>query len=46
MRIVKDGKGPCLILSHERCGVTESMFLTEEELWELHKMLNDWEFVW
>ena len=31
----KDSKGPCWILSHKRCGITESIFLTEEELREL-----------
>ena len=36
----RDGKGPCWILSHKRCGFTESVFLTEGELEELRRMLN------
>ena len=35
MTIKRDRKGPCWILSHQRCGVTESMFLTDDEVDEL-----------
>ena len=37
----KDGKGPCWIMSHHRCGITETVFLTEEELMELRVLIND-----
>lgn len=37
----KDSKGPCWILSHERCGITESIFVTEDELVELRERLSD-----
>ena len=37
----KDRKGPCWIMSHQRCGVTETVFLTEEELRELRVLIND-----
>ena len=37
----RDRKGSCWILSHKRCGITESIFLTEEEISELHKILDD-----
>ena len=35
--IRKDSKGPTYIISHERCGVTECLFLTLDELLELQK---------
>lgn len=35
MTLKKDRKGPCWILSHQRCGITESMFLTDDEVDEL-----------
>ena len=37
----KDRKGPCWIMSHRRCGITETVFLTEEELMELRVLIND-----
>ena len=44
----KDKKGPCWILSHQRCGITESIFITEEELYELCKILKcvRWSIHW
>ena len=37
----KDRKGSCYILSHRRCGITESMFLTDDELLELSELIYD-----
>lgn len=37
----RDGKGPCWILSHKRCGITETAFLTNEEVVELRDLIND-----
>jgi len=39
MTLKKDRKGPCWILSHQRCGITESMFLTDDEIEELQDLL-------
>ena len=39
MTLKKDRKGPCWILSHQRCGVTESLFLTDDEVEELLDLL-------
>lgn len=36
----KDSKGPCWILSHERCGITEAIFLTDDEISELRDILQ------
>lgn len=36
----KDSKGPTYIISHERCGVTECLFLTVDELLELSKEIR------
>lgn len=41
MELVKDKKGSCWILSHERCGYHESMFLTGAELLELDELIYD-----
>lgn len=35
VQITKDKKGKCYIVSHKRCGITESLFLTKEELYEV-----------
>lgn len=40
MRIEKDKKGPCWIVSHKRAGYHELIWLTEEELSELYFMLK------
>ena len=37
----KDSKGPCMVLSHKRCGITETVFLTEEEVMELGRLIVD-----
>lgn len=39
LRISKDKKGNCYIVSHKRCGMTECIWLTEDELKELKKLL-------
>lgn len=39
MELSKDGKGSCYILSHERCGYHESIFVTLDELRELQSLL-------
>ena len=43
--IVKDRKGRCWYLSHRRCGVTEGIFVTQDELLEIHdeigKLIKD-----
>lgn len=41
MKIVKDSKGPCYIISHKRNGITECMFVTRDELAELYKTARD-----
>ena len=41
IELKKDSKGPCWILSHKRCGITETVFLTVEELVELKNLLYD-----
>jgi hypothetical protein len=33
--VTKDRKGNCWFISHRRCGVTEGIFVTPEELVEL-----------
>lgn len=39
LQLVKDKKGACHILSHKRCGITECIWLTDDELQQLKKML-------
>lgn len=41
VKIEKDKKGKCFILSHKCCGVTECLFLTQEELTELKHLLYE-----
>ena len=41
MELTKDRKGDCWVLSHKRCGITESMFVTEDELLELSGLIFD-----
>ena len=36
----KDRKGPPYIISHVRCGVTEWLFLTLDELLDLSKVIR------
>lgn len=36
----KDRKGRCWYVSHKRCGITEGIFLTPEEMLELKDILN------
>ena len=38
--ISKDSKGPTYIISHVRCGVTECIFLTLDELLDLSKEIR------
>lgn len=38
--LTKDGKGGCWVLSHVRCGITECLFLTVEELIELRDKIE------
>ena len=40
MKIEKDKKGKCWIVSHKREGYHEQIWLTEEELAELYFMLK------
>ena len=35
MTVEKDKKGPCWVISHERAGYHEDIFVTETELVEL-----------
>lgn len=39
LQLTKDKKGKCYVLSHRRCGFTESIWLTVEELKQLKAML-------
>lgn len=40
VEIAKDSKSRCLFVSHKRCGMTEGIWLTPEELEELRVILN------
>ena len=40
VKIEKDKKGACYIISHKRCGYHEQIFLTPDELAELHQILS------
>lgn len=39
--VKKDKKGPCYFVSHKRCGITEGIWLSVNELVELRKLLED-----
>ena len=39
--VKKDRKGPCYFVSHKRCGITEGIWLTPEEIRELRTKLDD-----
>lgn len=39
VKIEKDKKGPCYIISHERSGITECLFMTINELKDLKRHL-------
>ena len=39
LQLTKDKKGKTYILSHKRCGFTECIWLTADELEQLKKML-------
>jgi hypothetical protein len=39
LQLVKDKKCKCHILSHKRCGITECIWLTDDELQQLKTML-------
>lgn len=39
LRLTKDKKGSTFILSHRRCGITECIWFTEDELQQLKTML-------
>jgi len=41
LTVKKDRKGPSYFVSHRRCGITEGMWLTLDELQELKKLLED-----
>lgn len=38
--VAKDKKGSSYLVSHKRCGVTETIFLTYDELKELKEILK------
>lgn len=40
MKIEKDKKGPCWIISHKRAGYHEEISVTEDELADLYFMLK------
>lgn len=40
VKVEKDKKGACYIISHKRCGYHEHIFLTPEEMIELHQELG------
>lgn len=40
VQVVKDKKGACYIVSHKRCGITESLFLTKDELLAVADFVN------
>ena len=40
VRVTKDRKGSAYIVSHKRCGITECVFLTADELRELYEILR------
>ena len=41
LSIRKDQKGPSYFVSHKRCGMTEGLWLTYEELVELKRLLEE-----
>lgn len=41
VNIEKDTKGSAYLVSHVRAGYTECIFLTMDELRELHKVLSE-----
>ena len=44
--IKKDRKGPCFFVSHKRCGITEGVYFTLDELREIGKLLNEIEQIY
>ena len=40
LQLEKDKKGKCYILSHKRCGITECIWLTSDELQQLDIMIR------
>lgn len=40
VQVFKDSKGACYIVSHNRCGVTECLFLTKDELLVIADFVN------
>ena len=40
VQVSKDSKGACYIVSHKRCGVTECLFLTKDELLAVADFVN------
>ena len=45
LQLRKDKKGSAYMLSHKRCGFTECIWLTADELRELKEILNGTESV-
>ena len=41
VKLVKDRKGSTWLISHRRCGVTEVLFFTVEELTELRNLIDN-----
>lgn len=39
--LVKDGKGSSYIISKKRCGITQCLYMTVEDLQQLQVLLND-----
>lgn len=40
LQLKQDKKGKCYILSHKRCGITECIWLTSDELQQLDIMIR------
>lgn len=39
--LVKDGKGSCYIISKKRCGITQCLYMSVEDLQEMQVLLNE-----
>ena len=37
----KDGKGSCYIISKKRCGITQCLYLSVDDLQQLQVLLNE-----
>ena len=41
VKLVKDGKGSSYIISKKRCGITQCLYMSVEDLQQLQVLLNE-----